>query len=333
MRTWLLLGLCLLPSVVMAKDTVWLDNGDRIVGDIVFKNDDHIVVSTAYAGRINIDWSRVATLETDKPITIVVKGVDGEAFSKLDVFENGMLICKQCKTPVVALKDIETLVYPTPWLGNLRSDGHLNLHADFDRKDNDSDDIDLEGELRVYHGRWRHIVNGEKERKSENDEVRKNKWNAKYDIDRFLGDHWYVRAEAEYERHHIEQPKRARSYSAGPGYLFWDNQMGRFDITLAYGRVRYDYDDGAQSYGFNATQLTWDFQRHVFGGRFDIYSKGTVAQPDISYVDFVAEAEFGVRYQVSSWLCANISYELDDIKTDYGNVRDYETKIGIGARW
>lgn len=332
MRNWILLGLCLLPPMAMAKDTIWLDNGDRIVGEILFKNNDRLVIATDYAGRITVDWEHVATLETDKPIAIVIKGVEDEAVSKLDVFENGTVICKQCKTPVVALEHIRTLVYPTVISDSFRSEGHIDLSANFERKDKDIDEYSLDSELRLYHGKWRHVVNGEVEKKSEDDETSKNKWNARYNIDRFFGEHLYFRTAVEYQKDYVEAVYRARSYGAGPGYLFWDDKLKRLDISLAYGNAHY-WAEGPFELSFDATQLTWDFQHALFGDRVTFYARGDITEAYVKAIDLVIDAEMGFRYRISGWLLAHVSYEVDDIRTRYGDNREYQTTLGLGASW
>jgi hypothetical protein len=331
MRKFVPLFLCVLPSVAMARDTVWLENGDRIVGDIVFKDGDRIVIETDYAGRVDIDWDKVATLETEKPISVVVRGVPDSALSRLDVFQNGSVICKQCAKPVIALKDVDTLVYPAMWISDFRSEGHVDLSADFERKDNDIDEYNLDAEVRLYHGKWRHVLEGEKEKKSEDDVVSKDKWDVKYSIDRFLGERFYVRTGAEYQRDYEGSVVRARAYSVGPGYLLWDDRRRRLDVSLQYARYRFWFD--SIDFEFDAAELAWDFRYVLFGGRVTWYMKGEAVAPDTGIVEAIIDSEVGMKYRISGWLSANVGYETEEIRTDYGDVRYYQTKVGLGASW
>jgi hypothetical protein len=120
MRNLVSLFFCLLPSLAMAKDTIWLANGDRIVGDIVFKQGDRVVVETDYAGRVHIDWDKVATLETGKPVAVKIKSVPGTATSVLSLSQSGTVICFQCKVKLIELRDIDSLNYSAWWSGNRR---------------------------------------------------------------------------------------------------------------------------------------------------------------------------------------------------------------------
>lgn len=332
-----LLALCLLPSVAMAKDTIWLDNGDRIVGDIVFKTDDRLVVKTGYAGRVKIDWARVATLETQTPITVMIKGVEEASLSVLDVSENGTVICKKCSTQIVELQDIDTLVYPTLWNESLRTEGHLDLTADFERKDNDIDEYNIDSEVRLHHGRWRHDLDGEKERKSENDVTKEDRWDIKYSLDRFLGDHFYWRTSAELQRDHESDVFRARQYGAGPGYRLWDDELRRLDVSISYNHVHFWAHDAEQNenweYGFNATQMSGDFRHALFGDRISFYAKADIAQPHIDVVELIIDAEFGFTHKITDLLSAKVSYEIDDIKTTMGDRRYYQSKVGLRASW
>lgn len=116
----ILLSTAFLSSTAAARDTIWLANGDRIVGDIVFKEGDRLVVETDYAGRLHIDWDKVATLETENPISVKVKGVPGVVMSALSLSQSGTVICFRCKVKLIELRDVDSLTSPTLRYNNLR---------------------------------------------------------------------------------------------------------------------------------------------------------------------------------------------------------------------
>jgi len=101
-----------LLSAAAAADTIWIKSGDRIVGNIILKSEDHLVVDTEYAGRLSIDWKQIATLETGTPIIVKIKGVGGSTQSVLDIAEDGHVICKKCSPALIPLADVVALEYP-----------------------------------------------------------------------------------------------------------------------------------------------------------------------------------------------------------------------------
>jgi hypothetical protein len=98
-------------AVTNAADTVWIKNGDRIVGSIQSKTGDHLIVETAYAGRLSIDWIQIATLETSTSITVKIKGAAASTESVLDIADDGYVICKKCTPALIPLADVDALLY------------------------------------------------------------------------------------------------------------------------------------------------------------------------------------------------------------------------------
>jgi hypothetical protein len=61
--------------------------------------------------------------------------------------------------------------------------------------------------------------------------------------------------------------------------------------------------------------------------------KGEAVAPDTGIVEAIIDSEVGMKYRISGWLSANVGYETEEIRTDYGDVRYYQTKVGLGASW
>ena len=64
--------ICLLIPISSVADEVFMKNGDRLSGKIVSKIGDKLVLETAYAGKIKIQWDSVSRLTTDKPVRITL---------------------------------------------------------------------------------------------------------------------------------------------------------------------------------------------------------------------------------------------------------------------
>jgi hypothetical protein len=59
-------------SCTARADEVVLRNGDRVSGEIVHLKDGKLLIKTAYAGEMRIDWSQVATLSTDDSVHVLL---------------------------------------------------------------------------------------------------------------------------------------------------------------------------------------------------------------------------------------------------------------------
>ncbi len=62
-------GVVALPA---RGDVVLMKNGDRLTGKAVHKTGDELVFDTNYAGTLKLKWSDIASLVTDKPVSLMI---------------------------------------------------------------------------------------------------------------------------------------------------------------------------------------------------------------------------------------------------------------------
>ncbi|POC68532.1 hypothetical protein, partial [Vibrio vulnificus] len=88
-------ALCLIVVMLLAgpalADTVWLDNGDRLSGEIVLMDGGKLALKTRYAGQVLIDWKDIDTISSDKPLLIKQQGVSGQRSRTLEAAGKGMV--------------------------------------------------------------------------------------------------------------------------------------------------------------------------------------------------------------------------------------------------
>ena len=94
---WLrfLLSTVLLLAWPAWADTVWLNNGDRLSGEILLLDGGKLVLKTKYAGRVLIDWKDVSTLSSDKPLLVKRDNFEGQHSQHLEAAEAGARQRKQ----------------------------------------------------------------------------------------------------------------------------------------------------------------------------------------------------------------------------------------------
>ena len=83
-----------------ADDVIVLKNGDRLTGEILKMTDGKLVLKTAFAGEVTIDWKEVASLQSDveRPVKLsggqaatghFVSGPEGVTFESEDWASRG----------------------------------------------------------------------------------------------------------------------------------------------------------------------------------------------------------------------------------------------------
>ena len=90
MRVLIALFLFTLAAPLWA-DTVWLDNGDRLSGEIILLDGGKLALKTKYAGQVLIDWKDIDTLSSDKPLLVRRSGFDNERSERLSASGSGMV--------------------------------------------------------------------------------------------------------------------------------------------------------------------------------------------------------------------------------------------------
>ena len=330
---WRALGACLLLGLVLpaSADTVWLNNGDRLTGQIVLLEGGKLALKTKYAGRVLIDWEDIDTLSSDQPLLVKRSGFTGQRSQHLEAAGKGMVRVVNGNTQTVPLTDIKQLVPPRPLITDFVWEGNLDAKLDMERNDNETDELRLKGNTRVSHGRWRHVLKGEYEHETKNSEEVDNNWELEYDLDRFITQQWFIRSSAYQQRDAFEKIDRQTSFGMGPGYRFWDDELGRFELIGQYERFALHGAGGTTRFG--AYGLEWDYKRLLSGTRIELYSTAQLAMPTIDEVDYVFEGEAGVRYRVNEWARVSLLYELNQLRGLGQTTSERKYMIGLGIGW
>ena len=317
-----LLLVCVLHTLAVTAwaDTVWLDNGDRLSGEIILLDGGKLALKTRYAGQVLIDWKDIDTLSSDKPLLVRRSGFDNEHSERLATAGTGMVRVLGEREYVLPLAEIKRLVPPRPLLEDPLWEGNLDAKLDMKRNQNDVDEWKLKGNTRIEHGRWRHVLRGELERETKNDRKVEDNWELEYDLDRFFTEQWFWRVGLQQNEDEFESIERQRLVGTGPGYRFWDDELGRFDLIGQFNRVRLESD--VADLAFNTTSLELDYKRLLWGTRLEFYANAELQIPHIDEIDYVLDSEFGLRYRLNQWARLSLLYELDQLRGQGRTVSD-----------
>lgn len=326
--------LCLLSLSLTAPvwaDTVWLNNGDRLSGEIVLLDGGKLALKTKYAGQVLIAWKDIDTLRSDKPLLVRRQGLDSERSNQLEAAGKGMVRVVSERTQAVPLASITRLIPPRPVLQDRLWEGNLDAKLDMERDDNDTDEWKFKGNTRMEHGRWRHVLSGDLERKVKNGTKTADNWQLEYDLDRFITDNWFWRVGAEQNEDEFAFFTRQRSLGTGPGYRFWDNELGRLDVVGQFNRLQLQTRDA--DLALNTYSFSWDYKRLLWGTRLEFYSTAELQLPDIEQIDYVLDSEVGLRYRLNQWARLSLLYELDQVRGLGQSASERRYLLGVGVGW
>lgn len=321
-------------STPLLADTVWLKNGDKLSGTITVFDGGKLLIQTKYAGAVTIDWKEVKTLDSDQHLLVKQDAYSGEVSKSLTAAEDGKVTLANGEAPkTVELASIQQILKPKPVVEDLVWKGNVDLALDYQRAEKDTDDYDVGFKTTARHGRWRHTAEGEYNREVQDDETTTDNWRAEYALDRFMTDKWFWQGRLNYKRDHIEELARQRVVGTGPGYQFWDDELGAFSLGSLLNRTDYEYRDGSKD-NFYSVAMKWDYNRYLIGKKVEFFTNGEVGKPLSGVADYALDAEMGLRYKVTDWASLNLKAERDIISgTNDADLSKTRYTAGFGVAW
>lgn len=331
---YVFLSSLLLASSAQA-DTVWLTNGDRITGTIVLLDGGKLLLKTPYAGTLSLDAKQISTLESDQQFTVKQQREDHGSLARLDSTESGQVLVSFADSDAqLPLKDIHQLVphKPKELISDLVWSGSVHLSADYKRKEKDSDKYDLDLDTQVRHGRWRHLVNADYEHETKDDSKTTDRFTGSYGLDYFLTQRWFWKGKGKYTHDRLEDLRRQSTLGTGPGFQFWENELGSLAASALLNHNSYSFANGSREH-FKSLTGNWDYRRYFMAKTLEFYYKGEAGLPFTPAVDYTLDNETGLRYKLNSWASLSLRAEWEKVKSQQGDLNDRRYLMGVGVSW
>lgn len=326
----LALGACSSP---LLADTIWLKNGDKLTGTIQVFDGGKLLLKTDYAGSVTLDMSKIATLESDQELLVKQDDFVGERAKSLRPAGEGKVELVNGEAPkVVELASISQMLPPKPLVQDLTWTGNIDFSADYKRAENQTNDYAIDVDTKARHGAWRHGVVVQYDQETKDDEKKTDRSELNYDLDRFLTEKFFWQGQLKYTRDRIEELEIQRTIGTGPGYQFWDDELGAFSVAGLFNRNDYTFVNGEDE-SFNSASFEWDYKRYLIGKNFELFSKGEVGAPFTDAIEYEFDTEAGVRYKLSSWAALSLKAEWDKVASENGDTNERRYMLGFGVGW
>lgn len=334
LRNLLCLTLGCITTSVFA-DTVWLKNGDRLTGKVKVLDGGKLMLETDYGGSIPLDWSKVATLESETPMLVRQDEFeDPQLANSLHKGDTGKVVLGTAEAPkTIELASIQQMIQPKPLIQDFTWTGNIDLALDYKRADTDTDDYNVAFKTKAQHGLWRHNGDGEYNRESSDGVTTTNNYELEYALDRFLTEQWFWQGRVDYKNDKIEDLSRQRTLGTGPGYQFWDNELGAFSLTSLVNRSDYEYSNGEKD-NFYSLAMKWEYNRYLIGKTVEIFTNGEIGKPLSGVAKYALDSEAGLRYKVTDWASLNLKAEKDIVSgSSDGELNETRYTVGFGVGW
>ncbi len=242
-------------------DTVLIVDGSRIVGTIEQLADGRLVIATEFAGRLEIDWSKIKAFTTEQKVNVnlasgdrLVGVVELPADTELPVVQTAM-------GPInIAVQDI-TAIWPEgredPQIVAVRADAKkaqeamkpkwsATLEAGAVRTEGNTDTLDARGRLNVRRKSQEDLLKFylAAEYAEKDDERNRNEYKGGILYENLLTDrwNWYTRLELEFDE--FEDLDLRATAAAGVGYYWLKKPDHELQTRIGAGYRHEAYDTG-----------------------------------------------------------------------------------------
>lgn len=317
------------------SDTVWLKNGDRLSGTVKLLDTNKLLLETDYGGSVSIDWDKVATLQTDRKMLVEKKayGADLEV-DRIRPAEKGKvgIETEADGFQIVNLKSVNRIVSPRPFLRDFSWKGNIDAALDYKSSESNTADYNVDLKMQARHDLWRHNVQGSYNKEKTEDTVATDNWSIQYAADRFFNEKFFWQGRLAYTDDNIQDISRQRTLGTGPGFQFWDNELGAFSLAALLNRADYEFRGGNET-NFYSASFKWDYSRYFYGQTVQIFTAGEFARPLDNTAVFGLDAEAGLRYKVTNWASVNVKASKQLISGAEGDFDETKYTFGFGVSW
>jgi len=304
-------------------DTVWLNNGDRISGEIIELSNNTLKIKTLYAATLSLDVSAIHSFHTNTKQQWQIN------------LKKRAAVIQQSERPGyvnvagknVAIHDLAL----TPPQAHWKKTGLLETTLDVDNDKNRKEKLHLNAELTMESNQWRHELKGEVKRDQENHKVMEDTEEFNYTLDYLFSEHWLWRTDSTYREEDATVHNHYLYLGAGPGYRLWGEDEDKLDIILAYNHIW--LHSGPLKMELDAWGTKLDYTQFWFDKKLETFADIQISHFYLSNLDYIANTSAGLRFYLTHYIHLSFKYDYNETKYSFGSVKDSSYVLGAGMHF
>ena len=288
-------------------DEVHLVNGDRITGKIIKMQDNQLIFDTDYAGKVTINWQKVAQLETDTPVKVVLS--DGKILETTDLNENTEVMNPEKKEKdefsLTQVKAINPDQKPS-----VKITVRVNAGMEIERGNTDTDDFHLDGEFIARAEKHRTTLGGELDKEKSSGDTTAESWLAYGKYDYFLTEKWFLYLNTLFEHDKFADLDLRTTVGGGPGYQFFESPELNLSVSAGPAYVSEDFIEAGHD-NFYAAQWLIGYDQFLFKKFVQLFHRqnGHISLEDSE--NWLIETRQGLRFPIYKGFTATVQYNYD----------------------
>jgi len=322
-----LLYLLLLPMSASA-DVIYLNNGDRITGEIVRVVNEKITIDPEYGGEYEVKFEHILKVESDRTMDIELFDGTRGAFQFGEGQEPGQLkLISGVMTTNIELSELKQAVE----FEDFNWTSKFDLSSTFSKGNTDSKLISFQGNSRFLRGNLRYVSDLSIVREEQDGDSVKERDKFRVGYNYIWQNDWYAALDATVERDPISQLDLRTAVNPAIGYDIWDEPNKYFSVQLGAGYASEKSDFGDTSGGnidFRLS-LTYDIPRLDL----EFFHDQHIYHNLKGRKNTVFNTQTGVRYEITDDIYINIQadYDYDNDPPVDTDSKDFTFLIGAGV--
>lgn len=332
-----LVVLCVLSTPLYA-DTVTLNNGDKLTGTIIRKEDSNLIFNTSFAGDLTIKWSEIASLATDKPINIVLNNETSIEAANLSASSKGStrIQTTDVNNPMeISLASVKFINPSIEVSGRgVKVSGRVNggINIASGNTDTESYIADTEVIMRTKINRTTIGAKYYKAKESGIDTEDKSFAYLKYD--HFLTDKRYIYGNTTFSRDIFKDQKLKSAVGIGYGHQFWESDARNLALEAGLSFVNDDFFIAVDE-NYTAARWAVNYDQKMYKNKIQFfhYHEGLMDLSESDNLTIISQT--GFRFPLFLGMNAAIQANIDWDKSppvDKGST-DRKILFSVGYAW
>jgi putative salt-induced outer membrane protein YdiY len=313
-------------------DEIYLKNGNHLSGKLVFMKEGKLILETAFAGKLTVDWNQVERVVTEEAATFVLN--DGStAQGRLKPSESGdrmELSLDSVSVPrIVEPADIQAINPPVE--PPIKFSGKINVGLNKASGNTDTENAHADAELIARAKKNRLTLGGTYNRASEDNSKTEDNATGYLKHDYFLTKKFYWYLNGMLERDKFKDINLRTTVGPGLGYQFFEGELMNLSVEAGPSYVNTDYDNADDEDSISGRWAV-KFDRFFFEKLFQYYfsNEGYVSTSDTS--DVFMFTKTGLRFPLRAGLFFNLGWEWDwdNTPAEDAEKSDYRYILSLG---
>jgi putative salt-induced outer membrane protein YdiY len=282
---YLFLGALVVAAPAVHADRLMLKNGDVLTGTVLHKAGDALRFSTPYAGVLKVRWASVMTIETDRPVRVMLDDgshyeasmvAAGEGVAGLEVAQDAPAVAvdederdgSQAPNGAIAVAehDLREVLYinPTPEESGrgYRLTGRANFAFSNASGNTDNEQLHGDAEMVMRAKLYRYTLGGEATRASDDGNVSASSARLYTSYDWFFRPKMFIYAKGSLERDRFKDIALRSVLGGGYGYQWIETETTKLALRGGPDFVDIDHYD-ARNEQFVAFGWNLDFSHKL----------------------------------------------------------------------